>query len=302
MPILVSDSESDSDSDDDPEILGGPKPRASSKNKPEVLTGQAFSATKATRAKFRFPSKDPVDNTIQDTRNDSEKVNDILRMWCQVLTEDEQAIWNGIAERDLTQNLTLASGLRTPKHVIDAEIKAFKSLNSANKQDMLAMLKTAPELHTSNPAKIVESAQQNQPSELASDPLSAQRLDNDFLVGLAHLGTTRKSTVAKTDPDSPNGDIAELLTLCNTEVRRIRHSTKTPRRLQHILRSNHQLLFKYMLVLKHYRPLSKSMYTIFRRLIQCKPIAATLVKKVVSALVHNDLVAVSYTHLRAHET
>ena len=131
-------------------------------------------------------------------------------MWCQVLTEDEQTIWNGIAERDLTQNLTLASGLRTPKHVIDAEIKAFKSLNSANKQDMLAMLKTAPELHTRNPAKIVESAQQYQPSELASDPTSAQRLDNDFLVGLAHLGTTRKTTVAKTDPDAPNGDLSTL--------------------------------------------------------------------------------------------
>ena len=80
-------------------------------------------------------------------------------MWCQVLTEDEQTIWNGIAERDLSQNTTLSSGLRTPKHIIDAEIKAFKSLNSMNKQDMLAALDIAPELHTSNPAKIVEHAQ-----------------------------------------------------------------------------------------------------------------------------------------------
>ena len=80
MPILVSDSESDSDSDDDPEILTEPNPLATGDNNPEVLTAPAFSATKATKAKFRFPSKDPVDNTIQDTRNDSEKVSDILNM------------------------------------------------------------------------------------------------------------------------------------------------------------------------------------------------------------------------------
>ena len=90
----------------------------------------AFAASPATKVKYRFPTKDPIENVIQDTRKDEEKVSDILKMWCQVLTEDEQTIWNRIAERDLSQNTTLSSGLRTPKHIIDAEIKAFQSLNN----------------------------------------------------------------------------------------------------------------------------------------------------------------------------
>ena len=39
----------------------------------------------ATKAKFKFPSKDPTENIIKDTRSDSEKVTDILRIWSQLL-------------------------------------------------------------------------------------------------------------------------------------------------------------------------------------------------------------------------
>ena len=211
---------------------------------------------------------------IKDTRTDEDKVSDILRIWCQVLTDDEQNIWNGIAERDLSQNITLPSGLRTPKHIIDSEIKAFKVVNNKDRQNMLDTLKSAPELHVNSRAKDT----QQQPSELADDPVSALRLDNNFLVNLAHLGTPCKTTVAKSDPDALSTDIANILVYCNKEVRRIRRTTDPQPRLQHILRSNSHLLFKYMLVLKDHRPLSKSLYSVFRKLINCKPIAGKLIK------------------------
>ena len=45
-----------------------------------------FAATAAVKTKFKFPSKDPLPNLIEDTLTDSEKVSDILRIWLQILT------------------------------------------------------------------------------------------------------------------------------------------------------------------------------------------------------------------------
>ena len=54
-------------------------------------------------------------------RSDSQKVTDILCIWSQLLTSDEQEIWNEIAERDLTRDISLESGIRTPKSFIENE-------------------------------------------------------------------------------------------------------------------------------------------------------------------------------------
>ena len=113
-------------------------------------------AQSAAKAKFRFPSKDLVANIIQDNRSDEEKVNDIMGIWCQILTKEEQDIWNSIAECDLTNNITLSSGLRIPKHLIDAEIRAFKNVNSGKKRDLLSALKDAPDLHPSVPPETLQ--------------------------------------------------------------------------------------------------------------------------------------------------
>ena len=157
---------------------------------------------------------------------------------------------------------------------------------------MLDTLTKAPELHGNNRAKNT----QQQTSELADDPASALRLDNDFLVNQAHLGTPCKTTVAKSDPDAPSTDIANILAYCNKEVRRIRRTTNPQPHLQHILRSNSDLLFKYVLVLKDHRPLSKSLYSVFRKLVLLKPIAGKLIKKVISALVRHDFVDIQWTY------
>ena len=58
-------------------------------------------AIKAQKAKFRFPKHDPSAPDIVDTRSDEEKMQDILRIWSQVLTPAETAIWNEVSQRDL---------------------------------------------------------------------------------------------------------------------------------------------------------------------------------------------------------
>ena len=82
---------------------------------PETSDISTYVVSHATKAKFRFPSKDPDENIVIDNRNDAKKVKDILRVWSQLLTSDEREIWNEIAERGLTRDISLESGIRLPK-------------------------------------------------------------------------------------------------------------------------------------------------------------------------------------------
>ena len=104
----------------------------------------ASAAVKAQKAKFRFPSSDPADNQVIDTRTPEQKMSDILRIWSQLLTKDETKIWNEISNRDLTNDISLKSGLRTTKSIIASEIKKFRE-NASEKSEMLRTLKKLPE-------------------------------------------------------------------------------------------------------------------------------------------------------------
>ena len=52
----------------------------------------ACAATSAVKKKFRFPAQDPGENEVTDTRSDLQKINDIIRVWSQVLTPAEQSL------------------------------------------------------------------------------------------------------------------------------------------------------------------------------------------------------------------
>ena len=58
----------------------------------EINDISACVVSPATKVKFCFPTKDPADNFVDDTRSDSEKVTDILQIWSQLLTTEEQTI------------------------------------------------------------------------------------------------------------------------------------------------------------------------------------------------------------------
>ena len=147
---------------------------------PEVSDISTYVVSKATKAKFRFPSKDPDDNTVVDNRNDSEKVKDILRIWSQLLTSDESDIWNEIADRDLTRKISLESGIRTPKTFIENEIKAFRNLKAAQKIELIKALDKAPEFHNTD-----------RESEISQPVIDSTRLECELDVDeefLSHYG------------------------------------------------------------------------------------------------------------------
>ena len=123
----------------------------------------SYYVSPATKAKFRFPAKDPIDNLILDKRSDSQKVTDILRIWSQLLTTEEQEIWNEIAERSLSHDISLESGVRTPKSFIENEIKAFINIKQKDQSALLRTLRTVPDI--SRPSPIPQPTGESSPLE-----------------------------------------------------------------------------------------------------------------------------------------
>ena len=104
----------------------------------------ACAASSAVKKKFRFPATDPDENIIKDTRSDLEKISDIIRVWSQVLNPAEQSLWNEVAERNLSHDISLR-GVRTPKALIDEEIKKFRNIK-ADKQKQLLQAVSSSEI------------------------------------------------------------------------------------------------------------------------------------------------------------
>ena len=100
----------------------------------------AFVVSPTVKARFKFPACNPSPNLIVDNRSDAQIVSDILRIWCQILTQSEQDVWNEIAQRDLSKAISLPSGLRVPKSFIDKDIKNFRNLKAHEKETLLTKL------------------------------------------------------------------------------------------------------------------------------------------------------------------
>ena len=96
------------------------------------------------KARFNFPARDPSPNLIVDNRSDAQIVSDILWIWCQILTQSEQDVWNETAQLDLSKAISLPSGLRVPKSFIDKDIKNFQNLKASEKEVLLTKLISAP--------------------------------------------------------------------------------------------------------------------------------------------------------------
>ena len=158
----------------------------------DTLDIDANVASKEIKRKFRFPSQDPSENLIVDDREDSKKVADILRIWSQVLTPDEAEIWSDIAERDVTKDISLRSGLRTPKSIIDREIKTFKDISSKNKNKMSSLLQRLPE------TPCIESSPLSTQDSSLTAPLS---FSSNTMPNLSHLDADLVANFGSLKPD-----------------------------------------------------------------------------------------------------
>jgi hypothetical protein len=248
------------------------------------------------KRKFRFPTQDPSENVIIDARQDSQKVADILRIWSQVLKPEEAEIWSDIAERDVTKDISLRSGLRTPKAIIDREIKMFKDISSTNKNKMSSLLQKLPDI----PYKESNIPLSTQDSSLTT-PLS---FSSNKLPNLSHLNTDTVANFGSLEPDDNQSEgqsecrtspfeqvnLQELTDDCVKQVQFLRQQNKHPQRLHIILKSNSKLLLKFMILLKSKHKLRKNMSSIFSKLMRGKFISLKLIKKTCGVLAKAQIV------------
>ena len=212
------------------------------------LASAAVKAVKAQKAKFRFPSSDPADNVVIDTRTLEQKMSDILRIWSQLLTKDETKIWNEISHRDLTNDVSLKSGLRTTKSIIASEIKKFRE-NASEKSQMLRTLKKLPELLLPDSEQVQLSDQSDIP--LSIGPQTDSYLDPDFISSYCtpSPGTKVDQSVNHQQVKS-DINFSNLYDTCTKQVLNKRDEFKNRVKIQTIFKKNHRLLFVYMILLK----------------------------------------------------
>jgi hypothetical protein len=248
------------------------------------------------KRKFRFPTQDPSENVIIDARQDSQKVADILCIWSQVLKPEEAEIWSDIAERDVTKDISLRSGLRTPKAIIDREIKMFKDISSTDKNKMSSLLQKLPDI----PYKESNIPLSTQDSSLTT-PLS---FSSNKLPNLSHLNTDTVANFGSLEPDDNQSEgqsecrtspfeqvnLQELTDDCVKQVQFLRQQNKHPQRLHIILKSNSKLLLKFMILLKSKHKLRKNMSSIFSKLMRGKFISLKLIKKTCGVLAKAQIV------------
>ena len=80
-------------------------------------------ASSSAKAKFKYPTRDPVESELTDNRTEKEKLQDILRISSQVLTAQELQLWEDIAGQKLSDSMKFHSDLRIPKVVLDSELR-----------------------------------------------------------------------------------------------------------------------------------------------------------------------------------
>jgi hypothetical protein len=235
----------------------------------------ACAATSAIKKKFRFPATDLVENEVTDTRSDLEKINDIIRVWSQVLTPAEQSLWNEIAERNLSHDISL-SGIRTPKTLIDDEIKKYRHLNANKQKQLLQALSRAP-------SEIVTPLSRDQPvTSSPDDPLSIMpgelKVNETFASHFCKLSPANLAcSTLSCEHDSAPAAIEQLLHDCHQEIRKIRDCPR-PKKLWHIFRQNKQLLFKFLFILKQKYSLNSRFRSMYRRFHKINNLPSRLIK------------------------
>ena len=180
----------------------------------------ACAATSAVKKKFRFPAQDPGENEVTDTCSDLQKINDIIRVWSQVLTPAEQSLWDEIAERNLSHDILL-SGIRTPKTLIDDEIKKYRNLNATKQKQLLQSLSQAP-------SEIVTPLSSDQPVTTSQDDTlsimpGVLKVHQTFASHFCKLSPTNLACSTQSCEHAAPAAIEQLLEECHQEVRKIRN-------------------------------------------------------------------------------
>ena len=180
------------------------------------------------------------------------------------MTPAEQNLWNELAERNLSHDISLR-GVRTPKALIDDEIRKFRNIKADKQKELLQALSRAPS-EMLNPLSPTNDLPVPLPYE---DPLSilpgVLKIDESFTSAFCTLSPTVPAVAACTTLSSGHtaipADIDQLLLECRQEIVK---ASKKPLKLSKIFQKNRQLLYKFLVLLKHKFGLTKRFGSIFR--------------------------------------
>ena len=208
------------------------------------------------------------------------------------MTPAEQNLWNDVAERNLSHDISLR-GVRTPKALIDDEIRKFRNIKPDKQKELLQALNQAPS-EVLNPLSPTTELPVSLPYE---DPLSilpgVLKIDETFTTAFCTLSPPVPAVAACTTLSSWRtanpADIDQLMLECQQEILKVRASKK-PLKLSKIFQKNRQLLYKFLVVLKHKFGLTKRFGSIFRNFNKLNKLSTCIIKKFCSALHTRNLV------------
>ena len=185
-------------------------------------------------------------------------------MWSQVLTPEETKIWSSCASRDISHDISLKNGIRTPKIIIDEAIKKYKVKSDQEKYDLLSRPISQP-FETSDPQPS-ESMPPDNPDLPDPRVIIPQELviSENMVADSSAPDSLHTGELSLSDPDgvtppvqmpeprnlqSGQGYSEHLLQISQNIVIEIRKLK--PLKLITIFQRNKQLLFDFMYVLKH---------------------------------------------------
>ena len=206
---------------------------------------------------------------IIDQRTETEKINDILRVWSQLMNPAEVKLWSDIAERDISHDISLKHGIRTPKCLVDEELKKYKLASLQQRKDILNS-----KIHTLPAPEMTKKERYKASNDPLSDTLSILPdelcVNQAFIAKISQLTETTEQLPRESVghvPDSapvsqntaqgpcesaglvPDPVHSALLEDCKLEILAIRNSSRIPPKLSKILLRNRPLLYSYLHVI-----------------------------------------------------
>ena len=171
-------------------------------------------------------------------------------MWSQVLTPNETKVWSECASRDISHDISLKHGIRTPKSLIDEAIKKYKAKSEQEKYDSL--LRPISQPFESSEPQLSESMPSDSP-ELPDPRLIIPQelvISENMVAGASAPDPLHTAELSLTDPD---GQIlpVQMPGPCNLQ--------SGQRHAEHLLQSSKDIVIK----LRKLQPLK--MITIFQR-------------------------------------
>ena len=207
-----------------------------------------------TASKWKYPPVDPPANEYVDTRTPEQVMADINRIMLLCLNKEELELWSEIAERDLAHRITLTGGIRTPKQIVNDEIKQWRKKKQKVLLDQLptpAPISQDTIVPAQSPAEEVSDLEIMNPADLPFVPDPVGQQVQDCQANSANVKSAKTAGHGHHQPmdhrPGVRGPYAEQWSRAKTHLVRLHSRHNLP--LSKLLRKNRAILSDLILVL-----------------------------------------------------